>query len=310
MGLFSFFRKNKQDNDSAKGASYLSRSANETVRARNQRTTNEAKPADVPESRRARRRLIGAIVLVLAVVFILPKIFDSEPNPQHDIALQMNDQTSSDHGIDVPTGNTPAAPASASKNVANVTIDNGEEEEIISQPAHGTSSGNGADQPPSVIPPIASSPAPAHIVPPVMEVQPTLPTEQEKAAPAAPAKPEKPVPAKPKASNDDGERALAILEGRTPQKPAAKTQATTTPALAADAKKFVVQVAALTDQSKVAALRQKLSSAGITTYTQKVKTAAGETTRVRVGPFNGRDAAEKMQSKLKQLGLSGTVMPA
>ncbi|MDO8312222.1 MAG: SPOR domain-containing protein [Sideroxyarcus sp.] len=44
--------------------------------------------------RQARRRLIGAVVLVLAIVVILPMIFDSEPSPTtaHDIELRIPDK--------------------------------------------------------------------------------------------------------------------------------------------------------------------------------------------------------------------------
>ncbi len=114
---------------------------------------------------------------------------------------------------------------------------------------------------------------------------------------------QKPAPAKPAVkpdSGDDAARALAILEGKTPGKPA-------------DAAKsdkpghFVVQVAALASQDKVDDLQGKLKSSGIKSYTQKVATSSGDKIRVLVGPFDSKDDADKMHSRLAKLGLKGTV---
>lgn len=55
----------------------------------------------LPEKQRARRRLIGAIVLVVAAILILPLVLDSHPKP-----------VTSDIAIDLPGHVTPVAPAS------------------------------------------------------------------------------------------------------------------------------------------------------------------------------------------------------
>lgn len=310
MGLFSFFRKDKQKNDSARDASYVSRSATDTMRQRNQRNTskNEAKSPDVPENRRARRRLVGAIVLVLAIVIILPRIFDSQPNPHQDIALQIPDQAKADHAIDVPTnsaptaeGNVPVAPHS------NVTVDNDAEEEVVSSAPAAVAPLPAPVQTPA---PVASAPVVPNNMPPVMTAPAPTPAPAVKKTPEPTAKTTpKPAPAPSKAKDDAAEsaRALAILEGKSPAKPADKS---TSSSNASDTRKFVVQVAALSDPAKVAALRQRLSSAGITSFTQQIKTSSGETTRIRVGPFNGKDAAESMRTKINRLGLNASVMPA
>lgn len=71
--------------------------------------------------------------------------------------------------------------------------------------------------------------------------------------------------------------------------------------------KFVVQVAALTDAARAKALQEKISAEGIAAYTEVVKTAKGDVTRVRIGPFATRDAAEATRNKLKAIGLSGNI---
>jgi len=78
---------------------------------------------------------------------------------------------------------------------------------------------------------------------------------------------------------------------------------------AADAKQFVVQIAALADADKARDIQQELATQGLKAYTEKVKTAAGEVTRVRVGPFSSRDAADKERARLHALGFEGNVTP-
>jgi DedD protein len=95
MGLFSFLNKNKQeaadedsnyvarDDDAAAGARARSKrasSAGEPAARRGKEGRAAADPV-LPEKKRARRRLVGAIALALAVAVGLPMILDSEPKP-------------------------------------------------------------------------------------------------------------------------------------------------------------------------------------------------------------------------------------
>jgi DedD protein len=52
---------------------------------------------------------------------------------------------------------------------------------------------------------------------------------------------------------------------------------------------FAIQVGAFADDEKLKQMREKLSASSITSYTEP----AGSLTRLRVGPFPTRDAAEK-----------------
>jgi DedD protein len=105
--------------------------------------------------------------------------------------------------------------------------------------------------------------------------------------------------AKPAAESKQAQdaRALAILEGKTAKPPGASNVA------AESGQKFVLQVAALSDQAKVSELRERLKQAGINSYTQKAP--SGEVTRVRVGPFSSKEEAEKVRAKLQSMGLAG-----
>ena len=320
MGLFSFFRKNKQDSASDQGT-FRSRSDEQSsvIRSRGSRSAantsgraagGRAKAgkdatADplLPEKKRARRRLIGAVALALAVVIVLPMILDSEPKPLNDdIAIQIpsKDQAAS-------AGTSAPVPASAG-DAKQASLD--QKEEIV--------------EPASIAPEPATAPAAQPASPPVVAVAPKVidkpaPKVEEKKAivvehkeepkkeaakPKAPA-PASTAPAAAPSAHDDSARALAILEGKSG---AAAAPAEKKPA--ATGGKFVIQVAALATQDKVNELRNKLNAAGIHSYTQKIATQAGERTRIRVGPFGSRDEAERMGSRIKKLGLNATIVPA
>ncbi|WP_050463045.1 SPOR domain-containing protein [Herbaspirillum autotrophicum] len=297
MGLFSFFRKNKQEAASGQGE-FRSRSAGDAPAAatRSKRKAGKEESADpvLPEKKRARRRLIGAVALVLAVVILLPMVLDSEPRPlADDIAIQIPSKEPAATAA-------PAATAPDAKVATGAGLD--QKEEIVA-PA------NVPVTPPVVAQAVPAAPAVKPAENPVEKApekiaekpveKPADKPEHEKPKAAKPVKPEP--ERKPVVKTEDSDaRALAILEG----KPAADKKP------AASGGKFVIQVAALATQEKIDELRNKLSGAGIKTYTQKVATQSGDRTRIRVGPFGSRDEAEKMRGRINKLGLSATIVPA
>jgi len=329
MGLFSIFRKNKQQPSSEQSA-YHSRAEEDssTVRASRKRKTagnqvNDAVDPVLPEKKRARRRLVGAVALVLAVVIVLPMVLDSEPKPlADDIAIQIP-------GRDKPAS-TSASATAASASTSNVSgLD--QQEEII-DPASTPVSPSANPKPgvanlaaPSAAPvaPLTANtnvdvpsapqveqeakPEPKPVAKPKPENKPKVEIKQEIKQERKP-KPESKLEAKAEEKpdviepQDDAERAVAILNGRgdaAVARPAEKK-----------AGKFVIQVAALASQEKVDELRGKLSDAGIHSYTQTIKTSSGERIRIRVGPFASKEEAEKARARLASLGLSGSLVPA
>ena len=71
---------------------------------------------------------------------------------------------------------------------------------------------------------------------------------------------------------------------------------------------MVVQVGAFADASKADEARLRLEKAGLRTYTQVTDTKEGKRTRVRVGPFDGRSAADKAAARVKALDLPASVL--
>ncbi len=314
MGLFSFLSKNKQDGAGGEGGFY-SQSDNEAKpRSRKRkegkaasRATDDGEALDpvLPEKKRARRRLVGAVALVLAMIIGLPMLLDSEPKPvADDIAIQIPSRDkppAPDLSTSMPAAQ-PAAASSATTTVGGTTA-------ALSSAVPASASLGPHEQ-------IVNLPPPADVKPPKPDAKPAEPTVADKAA----AKPEKPLDkaaekpaektaekpqdkqtAKAETKHDDKDdaRAEAILEGKDVNAKSADKKAG----------RFVVQVAALTSKEKVTELQGKLSDAGFKPMLQTVPTDAGVTTRVRVGPFASKEEAETARAKLAKLGLSGKLLP-
>lgn len=206
--------------------------------------------------KRARRRLIGAVVIVTAVVVALPMVLDNEPKP-----------LTQDIDIRIPS------PESAGPFTSKVVP---------------------VPQPPSEKPQVMAKPAPG---------------AETKAAPT----PSKPVPGsatQTTAKPDTAAPAETTVKQAAPKPektaiPAKSEQKATAPA----AGQYVVQVVALSDAGKARQMQQAILKTGVSSYTEVVKTARGDVTRVRAGPFATREAAEKAQQKLKSAGFDGKVVP-
>jgi DedD protein len=167
--------------------------------------------------KRARRRLVGAIALVLLVVVFLPMFLDSEPKPlNQDIAITI-----------------PPLPGRDSS----------------SQPA---------------------TAAPTAVAP----SSPVVPPAKTEAAPVTVPKAETPKPE---------------------PRPAPVQQA-------AD-EDYVVQLGAFSNAANARALQRKLQENKFKAYTEVTKSSSGDRTRVRVGPYDSREAAEKARQRMRALKL-------
>jgi DedD protein len=81
------------------------------------------------------------------------------------------------------------------------------------------------------------------------------------------------------------------------------------PARAAVAAGFAVQVGALRSESEAAALRGRLTAAGFAAYVERTQTDAGTLWRVRAGPELQRDRAERLRDEIRRrLQLDGLVV--
>lgn len=71
---------------------------------------------------------------------------------------------------------------------------------------------------------------------------------------------------------------------------------------------FTVQVGVYSDAANVKRLQEQLKQAGFSTHTEKVKTPKGESIRLKAGSYGSRQDAVAALAKLKEIGLSGIVI--
>ena len=228
--------------------------------------------------RRARRRLVGAVVLVLAAAVVLPLFLESDPKPLgSDVQIQIPSAESDRFVSRLPGKGEAAAPAAAPEAPA--------KPEAAGQPA---ASAEPAAKPAASAETTAKAPAKP-------EPGPRPPEKAESGAKSA-------TTAKSSAKSEPGAR---------PSEKATATKAGSSRGEIAPAREgFVVQLGAFLDQAVAAELKGKASSAGFPAYTEVVATGQGEVTRVRVGGFATREAAEAAAQRLRAAGLAGQVRPA
>jgi len=231
--------------------------------------------------RRARRRLVGAIVLALAAAVLLPLLLESEPKPLGDeVSIQIPP-------IDNSKFVTPLSPGKATeaKGARNGTTGK-------SAPV--------AEAPPA---PAAAAPSNAPQAPTTVAAGSEQKSEGDEKSAAATGPPTAAtLPAPPPAATPQKEApAPAPVEARAAPRPAAPGDA------APSAAPFALQVAAFTDRYGAQALARKLKQAGFPAYVEPVASDKGELQRVRVGPYATRETADAARAKLKTAGYSAIV---
>lgn len=220
--------------------------------------------------KRARRRLVGAIAMVIAAVVILPMVLDSQPEQgNHDIDIRIPGEDAvtelapdmeypdeapvppSPIPREKPAPETPAAPARSTQEKS--------EAEKPKQPATGSSAAlRGMDT----------------------RLRERSGTQSEAASMGASAAPAR-IPDT-GARGEPGEGAAG--EGR-----------------------FVVQSGAFSNPSKAEQQVRRLESSGIGAYTEAFGSGKNQVTRVRIGPFSTREEADRVRKQLKDLGLGAVV---
>jgi DedD protein len=232
--------------------------------------------------RRARYRLIGAVVLVFVAVVAFPLLFDTQPRPVAvDTPILIPDRDNTPPlvgGKPLPAAQAPAQPLLSAASVVppHASLDAGKEEVVVpSAPASAAVS--------------ESKPVASAAAKPEASAAPAVPAKAASIS-AKTEKADKPSPAK---SSDDGAKAKALLDGK---------------ASASDHAKVILQVGAFSDADKVREVRRKLEQAGLKTYTQVVEKDGKKSTRVRVGPYESRAEADKAAARIRKLDLPVSIL--
>lgn len=229
---------------------------------------------------RARHRLIGAAVLVIAGVIGFPLVFETQPRPiAVDIPIEIPRRDAA------PPLTMPAPKAAVAAKMPTPTAS-----AAVAAPRDDIVTESKADAGREVTPASA----------PVIAARPASSPTADAAKPTAEA-PRKPAEDRSAVAAADAARAKALLDGKE-SKPAPKAPE------AKDGGRFVVQVGAFADAAAARETRTKAEKLGLKTYTQVVDTASGSRTRVRIGPFASREEAERAVARAKDAGLNAVVL--
>jgi DedD protein len=324
MGLLSIFQRNKQT-----GAKPAKASRSGKAPARQAPLANTPNPADSAEAvrdarARARRRLMGATVLLLVGVIGFPLLFETQPRPiPVDLPIEIPARNAAG-GVDA------AAPAlHASRSVPNTAPLASNLGMPVMAASSATPESVSYDARPSA-PVAAPSAAQAGSRSTLASIAAAFTSGDSHASEATRTSPV-PVTAsgvKPAASAAFVKSpSRPVTVAAAPSTPtiapahapvvAPKPAAVPAPHVAADtpaapepvaANRFVVQVGAFADDNKLRDVRSKVEKIGLKTYTQAVDTPAGKRVRVRVGPYATKAEADKVAARIKSDGLPAAVL--
>ena len=295
MSRFSIFRWGKPKSDADASSGDAGRFVSDSVDRKKSSEKNNAADPHLPEKKRARRRLVGSVTLVLAAIIVLPMIFESEPK-----------QVSPNLLIDIPSKDRPMQVAANEQPVSSPAPSavQPDEKEAIAGIATVQKSGQEGGSPSDGTPEAADSSIKNNAVS----------APQEKSAPVSDNDRERQQVAEKQAKAEKEKR----LKAEKVKQEKAKADADADPigkmiadkgGMPARAEKQMIQVAALTSPQKVNELQARLSKAGIRSHTQKVRSKNGEERiRVRVGPFSGKGEVDNACSRLRAMGLSCTLV--
>ncbi|MBI3384179.1 MAG: SPOR domain-containing protein [Aquabacterium sp.] len=263
-------------------------------------------PSDVEATRaRARRRLVGMVVLVVAGLIGFPWLFETQPRTMSsDVQIV---QAGGDSGSEVQISG--AVPPRSPRSVAGRVAVSG----IVAPPAPAEQ-----DEPPATSagkPPVAAvvdEPAPRVASRSVAASKPVAkpadkpaqkPADKpaEKSTDKSADKPAAKTPAKESAKEParDAAKDKPKDAAKSGDKPGDKDKAAT---------RYVVQFGAFADVNTAHEARMKIERLGLKTYAQQVDTPAGKRIRVRMGPYTDKADAEKAMATLRKAGLNGALL--
>jgi DedD protein len=219
----------------------------------------------------ARRRLLGAVVLLGIGIIGLPLVFQTQPRPLPvDIPIDIPNREQAP-----PLGSASSAGSAGSAGTTGAAA----------------TSGAGGDTAKPAAKPLPSAPAPA-----------TAPTPAAAALQQPPVEPASPPAATAVAAATPSPPGSVEVEVLPPSKGERAKDSDK------DRGRFIVQAGSYTDLDTVREVRQKLERMGIKTYTQAAVIEGVTRVRVRVGPFSSRQEAQEVQAKIKAAGVAASLL--
>jgi len=244
----------------------------------------------LPQKKRARHRLIGAVTVCLVAATVVPMLLEPEParkSPELNVVIPPRDTP-------VPTRGADSRPEAGRK--------------------HESASGTGLpDASVAEVVPVVPKPMTAKLVEPrsdsgrAPEAKRDSGKSEGDRSKVEPAKGSTPKADAPKADSPKADAPKADASKSAASK-AEGGKASPSKSTDATAGRYAVQVGAFSSQASASAAVDKVRETGVKVYTETVKTERGERIRVRVGPFASREAAEDAREKLKAAGLNAALI--
>ena len=274
---------------------------------------NAALDPALPQKKRARRRVAGALALCMAAAIVLPLVLDSEPRQVRDdvqVQIPSRDSPVTDplpRGAGVETAPNSAAPMTGDPQAP------GDDAAATAESSRASEGGGvAATASPSSVAPLAGAAVAgaAGAIAVAGKGDAASSGKNDAAATKGDA-----VAAKGDAVAAKSD-AVAAKSDAVPTKgdaAAAKTDSKSSPkadpkAGAKSAGGFLLQIGAFASEKGATEQAQRARKAGLKAFTEKVQTPRGERIRVRAGPFTTREAADQARAKLKAHGVESTLI--
>lgn len=276
--------------------------------------SSSAKPDAMPMSSsdvevmrvRARRRLIGMVVLVGAGVVGFPWLFETKPRPMSGeiqiVQAQQAQQAPQPAGSSPAVGATIAAVTAPAAPAVRTAQPVSEREEFVTD----------APSRPAAAPSVPVS-KPAASKPAAVAASKATPKPADKPAAKPADKPaDKPTtkgadkPAD--KAKDNKDKPAAKAADKASDKPADKKSDKDKSEKDKAGTRYVVQFGAFADANSAHEARMKAERLGLKTYAQQVDTPQGKRIRVRLGPYADKAEADKAAASLRKAGLPGAVL--
>ncbi|HPA91094.1 MAG TPA: SPOR domain-containing protein [Quisquiliibacterium sp.] len=298
----------------------------------------------LPQKKRARRRLVGALAVCVAAAIVLPLVLDSEPRqvrpdvqvqiPSRDTPLNERLPGTSRSGVIDPSRPADAAGETSADRAAGAgsagqggtsvsgTIGSGKPESgKDAAGAVAADAATGAAKPAEVeARPLAGKATDEHRqADGGNHVSPEPTVSDAKTDAKTDAKASKSADARPSDAKSAEVKSADTKSTDTKPTDAKSTDAKSTDAKATDPKSaeakakdtkagYLLQAGAFSAAKGASEQVERVRAAGLKAYTEKVQTPNGERIRVRLGPYPDRQAAERARDKLRAAGLESTLI--
>ena len=253
-------------------------------------------PVGVEAARtQARRRLVGALVLLLIGVAGFPILFETQPRP-----LPMDTPIEAPRRENVASGPVLKDVTPSIALQAPVLPPDPGVEEVASGPAPAKSA-------------LEKVPAKPDVKPAKAEKLKDPKVEAVQAASTAAAATAASATAVARSASAVPKVVASAAPAAAPTTPTPANSALTASASASSpapsaSERFIVQAGAYKDSAKLREARSKIENLGYKTYTQVIESDTGTRTRVRIGPYGTRAEAEAAAARIRHSGLSAVII--